>query len=227
MGKSKTITYSLLGPLQPQQMSSWHKCPDTSMLSLIFSTQHKASMHTEWVFFSLEDRNLLPAIPVEKKKKQHVCPWHSWPLGLAFYFRIFTYFGELWPITSRDTDSKWIVLGPRLCPECFEHSLSHYSEDWIWCKPRYPKVSFTLSFFEEPSRVAIHKQGSSETGANEGGGKGISGFPSLGHSWTMVQINVYECSRQHDPSWLLDQRIPYLTKAEWPEAVSQVYSWED
>lgn len=143
-----------------------------------------------------------------------------------------------WPFTSGSSltlescdlfppDSKWIILGPRLCSEWFEHSMSHYSQDWIWCKPRYPKVSLTLSFFEEQSRAAAHKQGSSETGVNKGGGKCASEFPSLGHSWTIIQLNICECLRQHDPSWLLDPWIFYLSKAEWPEAASQVYSWEE
>lgn len=75
--------------------------------------------------------------------------------------------------------------------------------------------------------MATHKQGSSETGANEGGGKGASGFPSVGHSWTIVQLNVGKCSRQHDPSWLLGRQSPNLTKTEWAEAENKVYSWED
>lgn len=65
VGKSKTIACNLLGPLQPQQMSSWHKCPDTSVQGtnfqytaqgqdthragvFLFGGQKPSSSHTCW-----------------------------------------------------------------------------------------------------------------------------------------------------------------------------------
>lgn len=65
VGKSKTIAYNLLGPLQPQQVSSWCKCPDTSVQGtnfqytaqgqdahragvFLFGGQEPSSSHTCW-----------------------------------------------------------------------------------------------------------------------------------------------------------------------------------
>lgn len=94
-----------------------------------------------------------------KKKKQYFCPWHSCPLGLALYFMIFIYFEELWPFTSRDTDTKWILMAPRLCSEWFEHSLSHYSEHCVWCSQGYRIASHFLSLRNQVGWLLTNKVG--------------------------------------------------------------------
>lgn len=51
--------------------------------------------------------------------------------------------------------------------------------------------------------MATHKQGRAKDGATKGGGKGVYGFPSLGHSCAILELSIWKCSGQHGPSWLL------------------------